>query len=76
MRNFTFGRKIHRVALGIIAGFAVAMTAAAADAGSCYGVSDPEARTWCLAKAHQQPSACYAIQDSTMRSMCLAEVRK
>lgn len=46
------------------------------DAGSCYTVADGDARAYCLAKAHKQPSYCYSIQAASMRSQCLAEVRK
>lgn len=49
--------------------------ASAADAGSCYGINDADARTYCLAKARHDPGTCYAIQNSGMRSICLAEVR-
>lgn len=53
-----------------------ALSAAAADAGSCYGITDPDARSYCLAKARQDPATCYTIQNSATRSICLAEVRK
>lgn len=46
------------------------------DAGSCYSISDPEARAWCRAKAHNDSSACYSIQRSDLRAQCLAEVRR
>lgn len=48
----------------------------AADASSCYSISDPEARAWCRAKAHNDSSACYSIQRSDLRAQCLAEVRR
>jgi len=48
----------------------------ATDAGSCYAVADADARAYCLAKAHVDPSRCYAIQRADLRSMCLAEVRR
>jgi hypothetical protein len=48
----------------------------ASDPGTCYTISDADARTYCLAKAHQDSSRCYAIQDSGKRAECLAEVRK
>lgn len=46
------------------------------DAGSCYAIGSPDARAYCLAKAHKDPGRCYAIQDSATRSQCLAEVRR
>lgn len=52
------------------------MLAHATDPGTCYTISDADARTLCLAKAHNDPSRCYAIQDSSKRAECLAEVRK
>ncbi|KAB1078447.1 hypothetical protein F6X53_14890 [Methylobacterium soli] len=67
---------MHRAALGVILSYFVVTGGNAADAGSCYGVSDADARAYCLARAHREPSGCYAIQDSGMRSSCLAEVRK
>lgn len=48
----------------------------AADAGACYSVDDPDARAYCLARAHGNPGRCYAVQDSALRSMCLAELRR
>lgn len=48
----------------------------AVDAGSCYAVGSSDARAYCLAKAHGNPSGCYSIQASDLRAMCLAEVRK
>lgn len=48
----------------------------AADAGSCYTITDADARAYCLAKAHKQSAQCYAIQSSSLRAQCLAEVRK
>lgn len=61
---------------------AVALTAAfasgtmAADTGACYAINDPDARTYCLARAHREPATCYAIQRADTRAACLAEVRK
>lgn len=48
----------------------------AVDAGSCYAVGSADARAYCLAKAHGNPSGCYSIQSADLRSMCLAEVRR
>ena len=55
--------------LGPIAAFA-------SDAGTCYTIRDSDARTYCLARAHNQPAQCYSIQRADMRAQCLAEVRK
>lgn len=57
---------------------ACAATASASDESSCYTIinADADARTYCLARAHNDPGRCYAIQDSTMRDQCIAEVRK
>ncbi|PNF57540.1 hypothetical protein CXK99_21205 [Stutzerimonas stutzeri] len=51
-------------------------TANAADTSSCYVIAEADARTYCLALAHNDAGRCYAIQDSAMRSRCLAEVRQ
>jgi hypothetical protein len=75
MRLF-FGPQTYKAALLLIASFSVVGVASAADAGSCYGINDMDARTWCLAKAHGDPGQCYSIQNSATRSMCLVEVRK
>ncbi|MEB0076308.1 hypothetical protein QN386_06895 [Pseudomonas sp. CCI3.2] len=50
--------------------------AIAVDASSCYAINDADARAYCLAKAHGNPSGCYSILAGDLRSMCLAEVRK
>jgi len=44
--------------------------------GDCYAISDPDARAFCLAKAHGDPGRCYSIQDKAKRAECLAELRK
>lgn len=54
----------------------IAAPAMASDAGSCYAIQSADARAYCLAKAHRNPSGCYSIQSSDMRSQCLAELRK
>ena len=76
MKDFLLGRKIHMVALAVAASCAVIGAASAADAGSCYAISDADSRSWCLAKARQDPSACFSIQRQDMRAQCLAEMRK
>ena len=48
----------------------------AADAGACYSIPDHDARAWCLARAHKDPSRCYSVQDASKRAECLAEVRR
>ncbi|MEL1090145.1 hypothetical protein [Pseudomonas sp. OB66] len=50
--------------------------ASVADTSSCYNIAEADARTYCLALAHNAPGRCYAIQDSALRSRCLAEVRQ
>lgn len=54
---------------------AATTSAIAADAGSCYAIQSADARAYCLAKAHGNPSGCYSIQSSDKRSECLAELR-
>lgn len=49
--------------------------APSASAGDCYTITNPDARSHCLAKQRKQPSQCYAIQDSQRRSECLAKVK-
>ena len=53
-----------------------AMIAHAAETGACYNIADSDARTYCLARAHREPSMCYSIKAADVRAMCLAEVRK
>ena len=60
----------------ILAAAILSGAAHAADAGACYTISDADARTYCLARAHREPATCYAILRPDMRAMCLAEVRK
>ena len=54
----------------------IALAGQAATASACYNITDADARTYCLARAHRQPGQCYSIQNPAMRSMCLSEVRK
>lgn len=51
-------------------------SARAADASACYNISDADARSYCLARAHREPGTCYTIQRADLRAQCLAEVRK
>jgi len=74
--------KLRRTIIAALLLFALAVTlfgpvvAFAADAGACYNISDGDARSYCLARAHKQPDICYNIQRSDMRSQCLAEVSR
>lgn len=63
--------------LGLAASVMVACShpVMAADSSACYNIADPDARTYCLAKARSEPAMCYAIYRQDLRSMCLAEVR-
>jgi hypothetical protein len=54
----------------------VAQSARAADTGTCYAISDADARAYCIARARHDTSACYTVQRADLRSQCLAEVRK
>lgn len=54
----------------------VVAPAHASNAGSCYSISDGDARNYCLAKARKEPGMCYSIHKADMRSMCLAEVSR
>ena len=67
----TFAIITHVAALMLMPQFAMA-----AYASACYNITDADARTYCLARAHRQPGQCYSIQNPAMRSMCLSEVRK
>ncbi|WP_238914244.1 hypothetical protein [Achromobacter insolitus] len=64
-----------RLALLAITYAAFAGAAHVAYAGACYAISDADARTHCLAKAHNDPARCYSIQAPDKRAACLAEVR-
>ena len=50
--------------------------AAAARPSACYNVSDNDARTMCLARAHREPGQCYSIRRDDLRQQCLAEVQR
>lgn len=50
--------------------------AAVADSASCYTIDNPDARSYCLARANQDSGACYAIRLDDLRAMCLAEIRR
>lgn len=76
MKYVLSGRKGRQAVVCFIACSAGTVTASAEDTGSCYAITDMDARTWCLAKAHKDPGQCFSIQGSSARSMCLAEVRK
>lgn len=60
------------VALGLLASSHVSAT----DAGTCYTISDPDARALCRAKAHKDSSICYSIKRQDLRAECQAETRK
>ena len=60
----------------LIALLLLSSSAHAADSGACYSIQDPDARSYCLARAKREPSLCYNIQRADLRSMCLAEVRR
>ena len=49
---------------------------ATAAAGACYSITDADARTVCLAKAHGNSSRCYSVKDAGKRAQCLAETKK
>lgn len=71
-------RALHIVALTLVLVFTALgpLAVFAADSGACYSVGDADARAYCLARAHREPSQCYNIQRADVRAMCLAEVRK
>ncbi len=60
----------------LIAAAVPAFADSTAAAGRCYGISDADARTVCLAKAHGNSSLCYSVKDAGKRAQCLAEVKK
>ena len=64
--------KLTILALAVIL---LADPAVAGDAGTCYTISDPDARVLCLARAHQDPARCYAIKRDDLRAECRAETR-
>ena len=70
--------ELHTMQIPLIAILLLGLTDTvnAADTSSCYAIAEADARTYCLALAHNDPGRCYAIQDSAMRSRCLAEVRQ
>lgn len=60
----------------LIATVVPAFADATATAGACYSITDADARTVCLAKAHGNSSLCYSVKDAGKRTQCLAEVKK
>jgi hypothetical protein len=60
----------------LVAATGPAFADATTDAGRCYGISDADARTVCLAKVHGNPSLCYSVKDAGKRAQCLAETKK
>lgn len=65
-----------RLTAMLVMGLLTAGHAAATDAGTCYTISDPDARALCRAKAHKDSSICYSIQRQDLRAECQAETRK
>lgn len=43
---------------------------------ACYGIGNPDMRSYCLARAHRDVGQCYNVKDASIRSMCIAEVRQ
>lgn len=78
MKFITYSRIVVSIAFGIgcVCGCLFQVAAHAADAGTCYTISDSDARTYCLARAHKEPAQCYSIKQADMRAQCMAEVRK
>lgn len=60
----------------LIVAAAPAVADSTAQAGACYSITDADARTVCLAKAHGNSSLCYSVKDVGKRAQCLAEVKK
>lgn len=60
----------------LIAAAVPAIADATNAAGACYSITDADARTVCLAKAHSNPSLCYSVKDAGKRAQCLAETKK
>lgn len=60
----------------LIAAAAPAFADSTAAAGACYSITDADARTVCLAKAHGNSSLCHSVKDAGKRAQCLAEVKK
>lgn len=67
--------KFNVMACVVLASVLTSAAASAADAGSCYVISDPDARALCRAKAHQDASICYSIRRQDLRAECMAEAR-
>lgn len=49
---------------------------ALANSSACYNVQDSDARSFCLARTHREPSQCYNIKRPDLRAQCLAEVTR
>lgn len=64
------------LASGILASPFLALPARANDAGTCYTISDADARALCLARAHRNIGMCYSIQEPSLRAQCRAEVAR
>lgn len=59
----------------LVASLFLPIFAMANDSGACYSITDSDARTFCLARAHKDPGRCYSIKAQDVRAACLAEVR-
>lgn len=46
-----------------------------AAASTCYVVTDPNARSACLARAHKNSGMCYSVTDASLRAECLSRGR-
>lgn len=75
-KSTTLGQIMRKTLFAAVLLFAGCTPALATDAGSCYAITDADARAYCLAKARRDSGACYTIQSSALRSQCLAEVRR
>ena len=49
---------------------------AAGNTSACYNISDSDIRTFCLARAKNEPAQCYNIVRQDLRQQCLAEVSR
>lgn len=66
---------MNRLTMALVAAL-TATSAAATNAGTCYTITDPDARALCRAKAHNDSSICYSIQRQDLRAECKAETQK
>lgn len=64
------------IAITAASSFGSAAFADQNNAGTCYVISNPDARAYCRAKEHKEPAACYIIQRADLRTQCMIDAKR